>query len=358
MNHIGQRIKELRKKNDLTQEALADFLGITYKAVSKWECGLTVPDIALIVPMARLFHVTADELLGMNPVETDERKKYFDSEYEEFWKKDDHEADYLIAKQAVKEYPGDFRYLHWLGTVEYYISFNRQNQDEFMEMMDCSIKHNLTVYENSSDAELRNTALWNVICAYRYSDRINEAKRYAELYPETPPTGRDEAMALCLEGKELLAHQQKMVSDALAKLCGKLGNMWTFANADDPRALACVKAEKTIIETIIPDGNTLGFSLYLSGIHEKLAECALTSNDYDTAVKELKKAKEYAIAYDKAMTSGKQLYTCQILDHLDYDYTDCRPWDQASVDYLLERINEDKKYAPLREREDFKALLA
>ena len=41
MNNIGQRIKELRKKNDLTQEALADFLGITYKAVSKWECGVS-----------------------------------------------------------------------------------------------------------------------------------------------------------------------------------------------------------------------------------------------------------------------------------------------------------------------------
>lgn len=64
MNNIGQRIKELRKKNDLTQETLADFIGITYKAVSKWECGMTVPDISLIMPLSRILHVTADELLG------------------------------------------------------------------------------------------------------------------------------------------------------------------------------------------------------------------------------------------------------------------------------------------------------
>ena len=41
MNNIGQRIKKLRKMSDLTQEQLADHLGVTHKAVSKWECGVS-----------------------------------------------------------------------------------------------------------------------------------------------------------------------------------------------------------------------------------------------------------------------------------------------------------------------------
>ena len=36
MQNIGKRIRELRKKNDLTQEKLADYLGVSYQAVSKW----------------------------------------------------------------------------------------------------------------------------------------------------------------------------------------------------------------------------------------------------------------------------------------------------------------------------------
>lgn len=64
MFNIGQKIKELRRKNDLTQEKLADSLGVSYQAVSKWETGVSSPDLSLIVPLARLFEVTTDELLG------------------------------------------------------------------------------------------------------------------------------------------------------------------------------------------------------------------------------------------------------------------------------------------------------
>jgi len=355
MNNIGQRIKQLRKKNDLTQEKLADLLGVTYQSVSKWECGTTMPDLAMIVPLARVLHVSTDDLLGMKPAEQDERKAYFDSEYVEFWKKEDHEADYLLAKQAAEEYPEEYKYWHWLGTVEYYISFNRQKQEGFLEMMDNAIKHLLTVYENCPDEKLRKSALWNIICAYRYSNRIDEATQYAEQYPESDPTSRDDAMELCLEGEELLIHQQRMLSDTLSKLCGILGKMWTFRDAADPRAQACAEAEKTIIEAIIPDGNALRFNIYLSGIHEKLADIALASKDYDTAVKELKKALDYAIEMEKAQTSGKQYYTCLILDHYDYDYSDSRQWGSYAKD-LLERLSENIKYNPIRERKDFKAL--
>ena len=79
---IGEKIKELRKKNDLTQEKLADYLCVSYQAVSKWECGLSSPDLSLIVPLAKLLRVTTDELLGMTPPETDNRKLEYDALYE------------------------------------------------------------------------------------------------------------------------------------------------------------------------------------------------------------------------------------------------------------------------------------
>ncbi len=50
-----RKIKELRKAQDVTQEKLADYLNISYQAVSKWENGLALPDITLLPQLANFF---------------------------------------------------------------------------------------------------------------------------------------------------------------------------------------------------------------------------------------------------------------------------------------------------------------
>ena len=75
MEHIGQRIKDLRKKADLTQDRLADYLGVSPQAVSKWECDISTPDLSLIAPLCRVLGCSADEMLGVAYTEDKERAK-------------------------------------------------------------------------------------------------------------------------------------------------------------------------------------------------------------------------------------------------------------------------------------------
>lgn len=63
---IQEQIAFLRKQKGLTQEELAQALGVTNQAVSKWESGQCCPDIQLLPNLAKLFEVTVDELLGCN----------------------------------------------------------------------------------------------------------------------------------------------------------------------------------------------------------------------------------------------------------------------------------------------------
>lgn len=61
---VGEFIKKLRKENHLTQAEFAEKYGITYQAVSNWEHGKNIPDIALLKQIADDFNVSIDELLG------------------------------------------------------------------------------------------------------------------------------------------------------------------------------------------------------------------------------------------------------------------------------------------------------
>ena len=62
---LGKRIVSHRKKLGMTQDQLAEKLGVTAQAVSKWENDLSCPDIAMLPKLAALFSTTTDALLGI-----------------------------------------------------------------------------------------------------------------------------------------------------------------------------------------------------------------------------------------------------------------------------------------------------
>ncbi len=62
-NKVGNLIKELRKKNGLTQEKFATKYGVTYQAVSKWENGKNIPDIALLKEICNDYGININDLL-------------------------------------------------------------------------------------------------------------------------------------------------------------------------------------------------------------------------------------------------------------------------------------------------------
>ena len=65
--NIGEVIKDRRLKRKMTQTELAELLKITPQAVSRWEMGVSYPDIAMIPLISNILWVSADELLGINP---------------------------------------------------------------------------------------------------------------------------------------------------------------------------------------------------------------------------------------------------------------------------------------------------
>ena len=65
---IGNSILTLRRKKGVSQEVLADFIGVTKTSVSKWETGTTMPDIQMLPLLASYFEVSVDELINYVPM--------------------------------------------------------------------------------------------------------------------------------------------------------------------------------------------------------------------------------------------------------------------------------------------------
>lgn len=70
---IGRFIAKCRKNQNLTQEQLADKLNITYKAVSKWECGRGLPDASIMIDLCTILKINVNDLLSGESIE---RKDY------------------------------------------------------------------------------------------------------------------------------------------------------------------------------------------------------------------------------------------------------------------------------------------
>jgi len=80
---LGERLYELRKGRGLSQEELAERLGISRQAISKWECGESLPDTDNLIAISRLYGVSLDELVGNAPEKAEENAETEEAKVEE-----------------------------------------------------------------------------------------------------------------------------------------------------------------------------------------------------------------------------------------------------------------------------------
>lgn len=120
--NIGETIKSMRKEKDITQETLANFLGVTNQSISKWERNETYPDITMLPAIASFFGISVDNLLGINKIEQERKQEYYCSEYSRLWSEHKFEEVTALMKNAVCEFPGNFdllvKYLNCLTSTQ------------------------------------------------------------------------------------------------------------------------------------------------------------------------------------------------------------------------------------------------
>lgn len=194
---IGKKIRLLRKKNDITQDKLAQALGVTPQAVSRWESEICYPDIETLPQIADFFGASMDELLCYDSLQKEAKiKEYMENAY--FHIERDNLIEALaILREAYAEIPSSFEIQLELAKV--ISEINAQGKPKKSELIEVVSLCN-HILEDCTDDELRDETkktlcdiyshqLGNDKLALEIADRLHSMSYSKEIVKATVLTG-------------------------------------------------------------------------------------------------------------------------------------------------------------------------
>ncbi len=122
MQEIGEKIRFFRKEKKLTQEELAERVGVSAQAISKWEIGLSMPDISLLLPLCRELDISVDYLLGGN------RRNELEQKFQQALRKGE-EYTLLVSNEALRDFPDDRKWLYRRAMDEYFLAISKNGRE-------------------------------------------------------------------------------------------------------------------------------------------------------------------------------------------------------------------------------------
>lgn len=178
---IGEVIKKYRKEAGLTQEMIANYLGVTSPAVNKWENGNSYPDITLLAPLARLLNINMDTLLSFGEELMDHEINQMIEDLFAFAQKEGVIKAFERGDQLIKEYPScDKLILSIAQILNVYLS---------MQEIDSASKYEKRInqwYEmlvNSSDSNIVAMATVSLVGEYTKKQEFVKAQQLLDKIP-------------------------------------------------------------------------------------------------------------------------------------------------------------------------------
>ena len=186
---MNQVILERRRALGLTQEQVADALGVTAPAVNKWEKGSTCPDIALLAPLARLLGVDLNELLCFHENLTDQEVHRFTKEVMQAVDRKGLDAGFALAREKLRVYPNsDFLAYALAALLHGMLSLSADG--EARGAYEQQVARWYAQAAASDDSRIRDRASLMLASRSIQKGDWDAARRAIDTLPERPPIDR------------------------------------------------------------------------------------------------------------------------------------------------------------------------
>ncbi len=311
--YFGENVKKLRKEHEMTQEELANVLGVSFQAVSKWERGETFPDITMLPVIANYFNVSTDDLLGVDKVKREEKINEYLDLCERMRFKD---KPLLFSKfqEAIKEFPSDYRLL--IRYLELYMDtvFIEKDDNDGYEKASQKI---LSIYDNiqnnCTDDSIR---MWSkrLVCTHLWAKTHHTKldiyqKQAEEILNEMPElvNSREYLATLLMKDKEHFDACTMAIEELIYLLINSV-NHYCFYDFDTPPQFILEAMYKIIAvcDTFYTDGNYGKNWLHVIYTYGNIGRMYAYMGDNENAIKNLKICVEYTKKYDELPAETKR----------------------------------------------------
>jgi|GEM_PF-6913522 len=292
---FGEKIKSLRRERDMTQEQLAEVLGVSYQAISKWETNATLPDVMLFPVIAQYFEVTTDELFGMAELRDEAR---IEDATQRLFQSGMPPTEETIAewRQLVRDFPRNTDVRQTLAQV----LMNYANFEQKPEPRSEAIAILESIYDKVDDAQ-RINIIHQISFACAQTGETAKALEWANKL--TPATrSREQAMEqiyIVAQAPELMEHLRDsislynmMLSNAIGSLAGYSHANKDFFTREQLIALVKKRMETEDVRKILypetPQGNDWGVAYCYRDLAELYApDCTADVLDCAEKIAEL-----------------------------------------------------------------------
>ncbi len=346
---LGTKIRKLRRRDGRTQEALAQALGVTSQAVSRWESGGSYPDLNLLPSIANYFGVSIDELFGYD----NERAQKIDLMVSRIQNMNsqnngvDINMDECItyAREALIEFPGNEEIMLCLASSLYNAGYVRYGEyhvtdQEGFDRYDTA-KHRtyaewkeaITLYEKLletvEEGVLRRQAIRELMQLYLNTGEYEKALFLAESAPDIYGSrdflrihacdGKKQAQAY---GETLLSTVRATVELMIHEVMAQGQNLTPYEKAQS------IRSAIGLFDQICTDGNYGEHSPFIARMYTFLSLYLWLDSKQDEAFEAMDQALEQYKKFEKICESGSAFYTAPLLRmvpvhvHPSYDPSD------------------------------------
>lgn len=195
---LHENIRELRKKRNMTQEQLAEVMGVSTASVSKWETAQSAPELLVLLDLADYFAVSVDMLMG-HTVEADRVESRL-AEMEALSKAGEYNRCTAAAEKLLRNYPNDAQVLNRCSEMYYYLYMSTNERDHMERSIE--LMRRLMAVESDPSGMKRFEWLSRLANRYEFLEKWDLAEEYYKQGNVAGMNARELARCYAAAGKD------------------------------------------------------------------------------------------------------------------------------------------------------------